>query len=180
MLERAVQTNPTLLRYASAKTKRKKCWELLPKKFDRFQTLRNNSQRYATTCNGVPKRTQHHGHLTIFGVVGQQRCVRLYVALSKQIERKRHLDCEWILFLLSGKLSSHDWPLNRYKMKKINYNMSHVLTIRTKLTIHYYTIIQYIYMFFYISSEDNYIRKLVIVIVLSHAHDQQNKLTKMK
>ena len=58
--------------------------------------------------------------------------------------------------------------------------MSLALTIRTKLTIHYYTIIQYIYMFFYISSEDNYIRKLVIVIVLSHAHDQQNKLTKMK
>ena len=55
--------------------------------------------------------------------------------------------------------------------------MSHALTIRTKLTIHYYTIIQNIYMFFYISSEDNYIRKLVIVIVLSHAHDQQNKLT---
>ena len=57
--------------------------------------------------------------------------------------------------------------------------MSHALTIRTKVTIHYYTIIQYIYMFFYISSEDNYIRKVVIV-VLSHAHDQQNKLTKMK
>ena len=56
--------------------------------------------------------------------------------------------------------------------------MSHALTIGTKLTIHYYTIIQYIYMFFYISSEDNYIRK--VVIVLSHAHDQQNKLTKMK
>ena len=56
--------------------------------------------------------------------------------------------------------------------------MSHALTIRTKLTIHYYTIIQYIYMFFYISSEDNYIRN--VVVGLSYAHDQQNKLTKMK
>ena len=29
------------------------------KKFDRFQTLRNNSQQHATTCNRVCKRTQH-------------------------------------------------------------------------------------------------------------------------
>ena len=51
----------------SAITERKKCWELLAEKFNRFQTLRNNSQQYATTCNSVRKRThaQHHGHLTI-------------------------------------------------------------------------------------------------------------------
>ena len=28
-------------------------------KFDRFQTLRNNSQQHATTCNRVCKQTQH-------------------------------------------------------------------------------------------------------------------------
>ena len=31
---RAVRTNPTLLRYASAITEQKKCWELLAEKFD--------------------------------------------------------------------------------------------------------------------------------------------------
>ena len=51
---RAVQTNPTLLRYASAITEQKKCWELLAEKFDRFQTLRNNMQQGVqtdATCN---------------------------------------------------------------------------------------------------------------------------------
>ena len=51
---RAVQTDPTLLRYASAITEQKKCWELLAEKFDRFQTLRNNMQQEVqtdTTCN---------------------------------------------------------------------------------------------------------------------------------
>ena len=33
---RAVQMDPTLLRYASAITEQKKCWELLAEKFDRF------------------------------------------------------------------------------------------------------------------------------------------------
>ena len=47
---RAVQTDPTLLRYASAITKQKKCWELFPEKFDRFQTLRNNTEQHATGC----------------------------------------------------------------------------------------------------------------------------------
>ena len=56
---RAVQTDPTLLRYASAIRKQKKCWELLAEKFDRFQTLRNNTQQHPTTCNKVCKRTQH-------------------------------------------------------------------------------------------------------------------------
>ena len=44
---RAVQTDPTLLRYASAITEQKKCWELLAEKFDRFQ----NAQQHATTSN---------------------------------------------------------------------------------------------------------------------------------
>ena len=51
---RAVQTYPTLLRYASAITEQKKCWELLAEKFDRFQTLRNNMQQGVqtdATCN---------------------------------------------------------------------------------------------------------------------------------
>ena len=56
---RAVQTDPTLLRYASAITEQKKCSELPAQKFDRFQTLRNNSQQDATTCNRVCKRIQH-------------------------------------------------------------------------------------------------------------------------
>ena len=55
---RAVQTDPTLLGYASVITEQNKCWELLPQKFDQFQTLRNNSQQHVTTCKRVRKRTQ--------------------------------------------------------------------------------------------------------------------------
>ena len=55
----AVQTDPTLLCYASAIREQKKCWELLAEKFERFQTLRNNTQQHPTTCNRVCKRTQH-------------------------------------------------------------------------------------------------------------------------
>ena len=51
---RAVQTDPTLLRYASAITEQKKCWELLAEKFDWFQTLRNNTQQHATACANGP------------------------------------------------------------------------------------------------------------------------------
>ena len=54
---RAVQTDPTLLRYASAITEQTKCWELLAEKFDRFQTLHNNTQQHPTTCNRMCKRT---------------------------------------------------------------------------------------------------------------------------
>ena len=56
---RALQLDPTLLRYASAITERKKCWESLAEMFDRLQTLRNNTQQHPTTCNRVSKRTQH-------------------------------------------------------------------------------------------------------------------------
>ena len=48
-VRRAVQTDPTLLRYSSA----------MAEKFDRFQTSRNNTQQHPTTCNRVCKRTQH-------------------------------------------------------------------------------------------------------------------------
>ena len=44
---RAVQTDPILLRFASAITEQKKCWELLAEKFDRFKTF---PQRHATGC----------------------------------------------------------------------------------------------------------------------------------
>ena len=53
-VERAVQTDPTLLRYASAITEQKKRWESLAEKFDRFQTLPNNMQQGVqtdATCN---------------------------------------------------------------------------------------------------------------------------------
>ena len=53
---RTVQTDLTLLRYASAITEQKKCWELLAEKFDRFL---NFAQQHPTTCNRVYKRTQH-------------------------------------------------------------------------------------------------------------------------
>ena len=56
---RAVQTDPTLLRYASAIMEQKKCWELLAEKFDPFQTLCNNTQQHPTTCKSVCKRAQH-------------------------------------------------------------------------------------------------------------------------
>ena len=51
---RAVQTDPTLLRYASAITEQKKCWELWAEKFDRFENLRNGMQQGVqmdATCN---------------------------------------------------------------------------------------------------------------------------------
>ena len=51
---RAVQTDPTLLRYAPPITEQKKCWELLAEKFDRFQTSDNNMQQGVqtdATCN---------------------------------------------------------------------------------------------------------------------------------
>ena len=56
---KAVQTDPTLLLYASAIMEQKKCIEFLAQKFARFQTLRNNYQQHATTCNRLYKRTQH-------------------------------------------------------------------------------------------------------------------------
>ena len=47
---RAVQTDPTLLRYALEITEQKKCWQFLAQMFDRFQSLRNKSQHHATGC----------------------------------------------------------------------------------------------------------------------------------
>ena len=39
---KSVQTDPTVLRYTSATTEQKKCWDLLAGKFDCFQTLPKN------------------------------------------------------------------------------------------------------------------------------------------
>ena len=49
---RAVQTDPTLLRYASAITEQKKCWELLKSLtgFKHCVTTRTNIQQHATGC----------------------------------------------------------------------------------------------------------------------------------
>ena len=52
---RAVQTDPTLLRYASVITEQKKCCDLFAQNFDRFQILHKNSQQHAAGS----KRTQH-------------------------------------------------------------------------------------------------------------------------
>ena len=49
---RAVQTDPTLLRYASAITEQKKRWELLAEKLSNF------AQQHPTACNRVCKQTQ--------------------------------------------------------------------------------------------------------------------------
>ena len=51
--ERAVQTDPTLLRYASAIREQKKCWELLAQSLTSFKLCTitpNNSQQHATRC----------------------------------------------------------------------------------------------------------------------------------
>ena len=64
---RAVQMDPTLLRYASAITQQKKCWELLAQMFDWFN-LHNNSHQHTATCNRVCKWTQQ----IMLGVVGQK------------------------------------------------------------------------------------------------------------
>ena len=46
--------------YATLRRSRnKRNVELLTEKFDRFQTLRNNTQQHPITCNRVCKRTQH-------------------------------------------------------------------------------------------------------------------------
>ena len=45
----AVQTDPTLLRFALVIMEQKKCWESLAEKFDQLQTLRNNMQQRVQT-----------------------------------------------------------------------------------------------------------------------------------
>ena len=70
---RAVQTDPTLLRYSSAITEQKKCWELLAEKFDPFQSLRNNTQQHATTSNNMQQGEQTDATCNI------QQCCELLV-----------------------------------------------------------------------------------------------------
>ena len=67
---RAAQIDPTLSRYVSVITEKKKCWESLAQQFDRFQTLHNNSnlQQHATGCaNG--RNIQHPTMLHPFAPV---------------------------------------------------------------------------------------------------------------
>ena len=47
---RAEETDLTLLRDVLVITEQKKCWEWLAEKFDRFQTLLNNTQQHTTGC----------------------------------------------------------------------------------------------------------------------------------
>ena len=56
---RAAQTDPKLLRFASAITEQKKLLKLLAEKFHRFQTLRDNSQQ--------PRNNVKHGIGRAFG-----------------------------------------------------------------------------------------------------------------
>ena len=56
---RTVQTNPTCCDMLHRSRKQKKCWQMLGKKFDWFQTSRNMCQHHATLSNMVYKRTQH-------------------------------------------------------------------------------------------------------------------------
>ena len=71
---RAVQTDPTLPRYASAITEQKKCWELLAQKSDQFLALRNNSQQHPTTYS---MNNVQQGMQTDATCNNQQFCVRL-------------------------------------------------------------------------------------------------------
>ena len=58
-VEKAAKMAPTLLCYFAVITEQKKCWESLVQKFDRFETLRNNSQQHSTICNRMCKQMQH-------------------------------------------------------------------------------------------------------------------------
>ena len=108
---RTVQTDPTLLRYASTTTEQKKCWELLTQKFDRFQTLHNNSQQHATTRTNTQQGVQTDATCNIqqcWGVDGQQCCVGSHGAL--QLTRT-----EW--FLARSVVESHSLWENRLLRK---------------------------------------------------------------
>jgi len=90
---RAVQTDPTLLRYASAITEQKKP-ELLAEKFDRFQTLRNNTEQHPTTCNRVCKRPQHVTSNNVAsvctGLYREDKPKRLFKITAQVYKKKVH------------------------------------------------------------------------------------------
>ena len=64
---RAVQTDPTLLRYASAITEQMKCWELLAQKVWQGS---NFAQQLATTHNNMQQAGVQTDGTTMLGVVG--------------------------------------------------------------------------------------------------------------
>ena len=63
---RAVQTDPTLLRYALEITEQKKCWQFLAQMF---------AQQFPTTCNIMQQGVQTDATCNI-----QQCCVHLHGA----------------------------------------------------------------------------------------------------
>ena len=69
---RAVQTDPTLLRYASAITEQTKCWQLLSQKFDHHQD--------SAWC--ANRRNMEHPTILMLEVVGQQCCLHLHGSLQ--------------------------------------------------------------------------------------------------
>ena len=75
-------------------TEQKKCWDLLAQKFDRFQTLRNNSQD-ATTC-----KTGSANGINMYSNMQQCR-VRLQGALSGT----RNENIAWSQFKTGSRLA---------------------------------------------------------------------------
>ena len=75
---RAVQTDPTLLRDASANTEQKKCWGVVRSK---VWPVSNFAQKLPITRNNFNNMQQGvQTEATLLGVAGQQCCVRLYGA----------------------------------------------------------------------------------------------------
>ena len=70
----SLQTDPTLLRYASVITEQKKCWELLAETFDQL----NFTQRLPTTRNNMHqatcKRTRHLTSNNVSSVFTGPKC----------------------------------------------------------------------------------------------------------
>ena len=94
---RTVQTDPTLLRYASTITELKKCREMLSQKFDRSQTLHKNSQQHATTRNRVCKRTQHVTSNNVAGGGGGGVLASNAASVRTRLYNKRGLSDVWLV-----------------------------------------------------------------------------------
>ena len=68
-----------------------KSWKLLAEKFDRFQTLRNNTQQHPATCNRVCKRTQHVRSNNVASVCTQPyfKCLPIHVHLYALLVKRQ-------------------------------------------------------------------------------------------
>ena len=113
---RAVQTDPTLLRYASVITEQKKCWELLDEKFDRFQTLRNNMQQGVetdATCNIQQCCVRLHAALyPSASVPSNWLALRVLSNWSARIERNGRLVEEDLRNEVGAKYTFLNWPID--------------------------------------------------------------------